>query len=142
MVATERAIRNGLALLVASLRQEVDDVQVRAYLRGLKGLPADVISEAADRLATTAGRRFFPTVPEWISVCVDIVDERRATAARQAQALQADCPDCHGSGWANAEGPNAVTRCRCFVRGLALIQAAGVALARPALPAHEPEPTT
>lgn len=141
-LSTEKAIRNGLALLTASLRQEVDAFQVRAYLRGLKDLPADVITQAADRLSTEIGRRFFPTVPEWLTTCADIVDERRATAARQAFALLENCPDCHGSGWANAEGPNAVTRCRCHERARALVEAAGDAVQRPALPAHEPEATT
>jgi hypothetical protein len=137
MEPTEKAIRNGLALLTASLRQTVDDFQVRAYLRGLKPIAADVITESAERLSTQVGRRFFPTVPEWVTACADVVDERRKAAATQAKALLEDCPDCMGSGWANAEGPNAVTRCRCHERARALVEAAGNALPRPALPAHE-----
>jgi hypothetical protein len=137
MEHTDRAIRNGLALLMASLRQQVDDFQVRAYLNGLKVVPAVVITEGAERLATQIGRKYFPTVPEWLTACADVVDERRKAAGQTAKALQADCPECQGSGWANAEGPNAVVKCRCIKRGLELIAAAGDPLKRPALPAHD-----
>lgn len=128
---SEKAVRHGLALLTASFRQEVDTIQVRAYLHGLKDLPAHVITEGASRLAREIGRRFFPTVPEWRTACAAIVDERRADAARRAKALQEDCPDCHGSGWANAEGPNAVIRCVCAKRALELLRDAGEPLERP-----------
>ena len=129
---SDQAIRNGLALLTASLRQEVDTFQVRAYVRGLKDIAPDVILEAADALSTQIGRRFFPTVPEWVTACANVVDARRKAAAHTAKALQEQCPDCHGSGWRDAEGPNAVEKCTCVTRALALVQAAGAP--RPALP--------
>lgn len=144
---TDRAIRNGLALLTASLRQEVDAVQVKAYLRGLKDIPADVVLEGADELiraisAQPMGKRYFPTVPDWFAACASVVDERRKRAARQARALQETCDACHGSGWADAEGPNAVERCWCAKRAIQLLEEAGDAISRPALPAHdEPEPS-
>jgi hypothetical protein len=132
---SEKAIRHGLTLLTASLRQEVDALQVRAYLRGLAAVPADVIMESADRLLQTLaeqphGKRYFPTVPDWLAACREIVDARRQAAARQARALQEDCPDCRGTGWADAEGPNAVVRCNCLKRAVELVQAAGDALPR------------
>lgn len=144
---TEKAIRNGLALLTLSLRQEVDSVQVRAYLRGLRDIQADIITDGADRLirdlaTVPAGKRYFPTVPDWIAACADIVDERRQAVARQAKALQADCPECHGTGWANTEGPNAVVRCRCHQRAQEVMASVVAPIRRPALPAHEPDATT
>lgn len=139
MEPTERAIRNGLALLTASLRHGVDEFQVRAYLKLMAKIPPEIITLGAERLSTEAGRRFFPSVPEWLAACADIVDERRKAAAAQARALQEDCPECHGSGWADAEGPNAVISCRCKTRAIELVQAAGEPLQRPALPAGPEE---
>jgi hypothetical protein len=136
---TDKAIKQGLALLVAALRQDVDAIQVRAYLRGLKDVPADVILEAADahilRLSTMPpGKRFFPTVPDWLASCAGIVNDRRQAAARQAKALQDDCPDCRGTGWADSEGPNAVDRCRCHTRAVELMNQVTAPIKVPALP--------
>jgi hypothetical protein len=136
---SEKAIRNGLALLVASLRQEVDQYQVKAYLRGLGDIDASVILEAADAhirslAAMPQGKRYFPTVADWVASCNGVITERRQMAARQAKALQEDCPDCMGSGWANDEGPNAVIRCRCHTRALQLLANAAAPLKLPALP--------
>ena len=136
---SEKAIRQGLALLVASLRQDVDALQVKAYLRGLKDVPADVILEAVDahilRMSQQPpGKRFFPTVPDWLASCAGIVNDRRQAAARQAKALQEDCPDCRGTGWADVEGPNAVVPCRCKTRAVELMNAAPAPMKVPALP--------
>jgi hypothetical protein len=98
-----------------------------------------VIMAAADRLSVQIGRRFFPTVPEWVTACADVVDDRRKQAAAQVKALTEECADCHGSGWADVEGPNAVTRCLCTTRALELLRTAGEPLARPALPSYEGE---
>lgn len=126
--AREQATRDGLALLCMALRQEVDAPQRRVYVRGLAEVPADVIGMAADRLSTEAGRRFFPTLPEWLACCAVVVNERRAVAARIAKALQDDCRECQGSGWANAEGPNAVVPCNCKRRALELLEDAPKAI--------------
>jgi hypothetical protein len=144
--ATEKAIRQGLALFATSLRQDVDTYQVAAYLRGLKDVPADVVLEGADaqirRMALQpSGKRFFPTVPDWLASCAGVVHERRQAAARQAKALQEDCPDCHGSGWADAEGPNAVQRCRCLTRSVELMANVTAPIKVPALPPSSEEGT-
>lgn len=127
---TEQAIRNGLALLAASMRQEVDAVQVRAYLHGLKPIAGDVVLEGAERLIREPGRRFFPTVPEWIGACAVIINERRAKASTLAEALQKDCAVCGGSGWrcVAVSGFERVTRCKCWTEGLRLVANAGESL--------------
>jgi hypothetical protein len=132
---TEKAIRNGLMLLTSSLGREVDAIQVRAYLRGLKNVPADVVLSGADlcierMAAQPMGKRYFPTVADWLAACADVVDERRKVAARQAQALQEDCLECRDSkGWREVNG--LMVRCTCFKRAQELLAAAGEALTRP-----------
>lgn len=127
---TETAIRNGLLLLSASMRQEVDAVQVRAYLHGLKTIAGDVVMEAAERLIREPGRKFFPTVPEWYGVCASVIDERRSKAAKLAEALQERCEVCQGTGMKNvgSGGLERMGRCKCFVEGLALMANAGQSL--------------
>jgi hypothetical protein len=132
---TEKAIRNGLMLLTSSLGREVDAIQVRAYLRGLKNVPADVVLSGADlcierMAAQPMGKRYFPTVADWLAACADVVDERRKVAARQAQALQEDCLECRDSkGWREVNG--LMVRCICFKRAQELLAVAGEALVRP-----------
>lgn len=127
---TDQAIRNGLALLSASMRQEVDAMQVRAYRHTLKAIAGDVIYEAAERLASEPGRRFFPTTGEWTGVCATVIDERRAKASRLAQELQENCAACLGSGWRNVvvAGVERVDRCRCWTHGLQLVANCGQSL--------------
>lgn len=134
----EQAIRNGLALMVTAFRQDVDAPQVRAYLRVLKGIPADVLLEGADRLCAEPGRRFFPTTAEWSGACAGVIDERRKAAARTARALREDCPDCHGSGFRDAEGPNQVTQCSCVKRAAEVMRLAPATL-RALPPSSDPE---
>lgn len=125
------AINHALAEMVTAFRTEVDAPQVRLYRRLLASVPDAVVTESADRLMVEPGRRFLPTPAEWMTTCADIVDERRAAAARQAKALRDDCPDCHGTGWAEVEGAKAVARCTCIKRALELVAAAGNAIPRP-----------
>lgn len=134
MVTTERVVRDGLAeFRAAGIIGDVDVPMRRVYVKGLARIPAEVVSESVERLLRQP-RRYPLTLPEWIGVCADIVDERRRLAARQAKALTEDCADCHGTGWADVEGPNAVERCTCVKRALEVTRAAGEAIARPALP--------
>lgn len=137
---TDRAIKQGLALLVAALRQDVDSLHVKACLRGLKDVPPDVILEAVDahilRMSTQPpGKRFFPNVPDWLASCAGIVNDRRKEAARKAQALQEDCPDCHGSGLVDVDGRhNTVEKCRCKLRAVELMNQVTAPIKVPALP--------
>lgn len=135
-MAPDDAIKRGLAEMVTAFRTEVDAPQARLYRRLLAGVPADVVTESADRLMVQPGRRFLPTPAEWMTACADVVDERRTVAARQAKALQESC-DC-SEGWRDTD--HGVVRCACHQRALELVRAAGDALARPALPpSSEPE---
>jgi hypothetical protein len=136
MATSEQAVRDGLAaFLLAGIIREVDAPTRLVYVRGLKDVAPDVILLATERLLTTP-RRFPLTLPEWVETCAAVVEDRRKSAARQAKALTEDCPDCQGSGWSNAEGPNAVIRCTCAKRALALIEEAGRPVMRALLP-HE-----
>jgi hypothetical protein len=137
---SEQAVREGLALLVTSLRQDVDAIQRKAYVRGLAKVPGDVIEAAVDRLiaqlaAQPMGKRYFPTVPDWLAACAAVVNERRSLAARQAKALAEDCPNCV-NGWetVQVDGIDHVKRCLCFTRGLELVAAAGEPIALPPAP--------
>lgn len=127
----EDAVRVGLHTLALALRQEVDVPQRTIYVRALRHVPADVIREAVVRLVREPGRRFFPTVPEWLGACAAIIDERRQARARQARALMEDCPDCGGSGWREVE--RGVVRCTCHRRAQELLAGVPAALPRPAL---------
>ncbi len=136
---SEQAVRDGLAQFVAAgVLRDADVPLRRVYVRGLAEVSPQVIVEATARILATP-RRYPFNLPEWVGVCADIIDERRAAAARQAKALTEDCPDCRGTGWADAEGPNAVVKCNCHKRALELVQAAGDALPRPALPPSSEE---
>lgn len=140
----ERAVKDGLAsFTLAGLAGEIDAPKRRVYVRGLQDVPSAVIRESAERLSTEIGRRFIPSLPEWLGKCADIVDERRTAAARHAAALRDDCVQCDATGWVSlvdASGAEQVKRCWCWTRGLELIKQAGQPLSRPALPpSSEPE---
>jgi hypothetical protein len=135
----EQAVRDGLALMCMALRQEVDAPQRRVYVRGLADVPADVIEAGADRLVTEPGRRFFPTLPEWIGACAAVIDERRKWAARVALQIRNECPVCHGSGFQDIEGPNQVTQCSCVKQAAELMANAPTAI-RPMLTSGDEPP--
>jgi hypothetical protein len=117
-------------LVLASRTKNFTAAEASVYMLTLADVPREVLARGVTRLLE-AGVTWMPKPGDIKHACCDVVDELRATAARQAKALQDDCPDCQGSGWANAEGPNAVIRCQCITRALALMDAAGQALSRP-----------
>lgn len=120
-------------LVLASRTKNFTPAEASVYLLTLADVPREILALGVTRLLEH-GVTWMPKPGDIKAACCAVVDERRAAAARQAKALQDDCPDCYGSGWANAEGPNAVVRCTCAKRALELVQAAGEALPRPALP--------
>lgn len=128
---TKEAINHALAEMVTAFRVEVDTPQARLYRRLLGDVPADVVAESADRLMVEPGRRFLPTPAEWMTMCATVVTERRGAAARAAMALTEDCPDCHGSGFRDVAARNAVERCTCRKRALALLDGMPQPLALP-----------
>jgi hypothetical protein len=132
-----QAFKDAMDHLAAAYRHELTTEAIRVYWHALKDVSEPLQHEGMARCAQTL--KFFPTVAELRTACADIVDERRALAARSAKALQEDCPDCHGSGLRDVEGPNTVVRCRCVKRALELIAEAGEPLKRPALPAWDGE---
>lgn len=140
---SERVVQDGLAMLAVSLRQPVDAVQARAYVKGLSKVQADVITAAVDtliaQLATQpVGKRYFPTVPDWLAACAEIVRQRRAVARQRALAMRAECAQCDGTGWATVQDDDDHERakpCWCVVRGNELMAAAGQPIALP--PARE-----
>lgn len=130
-------------LIVASRTKDFADpakakTQLHVWMLSLGDVPPAILTEAVERLIAE-GITWMPRPGDVKVVCCNIVDERRAAAARQAKALQEDCPDCHGTGWADVEGPSAVVRCNCLKRALELIRAAGEAIPRPALPPSSDE---
>lgn len=148
--ASERAVRDGLAEFeLAGILREVDVPLRKVWVRAMAEIPAAIVIESTVRIIKQAGRRYPLTLPEWIGVCADIVDERRAEAAKRVTASypvcaacdERHCEHCHGTGLRDVEGhKNVVEKCPCKARERELIEAAGQPLARPALPAHEPEP--
>lgn len=132
---SEQAVRDGLAeFSMAGIIGEVDVPMRRTFVKGMAEINPAIIRESVEVLLRAGGRRYKLTLPEWVEACATIVDERRATAARQAKALLEDCPDCGGCGWTNAEGPNSVLRCNCHTRARQLVEAAGEPVKRLALP--------
>jgi hypothetical protein len=120
-------------LVTASRVKDFSKAEASVYMLTMEDVPREVLIDAVTRLLH-AGVTWMPKPGDLKRACCEVVDARRQTAARHAKALQDGCPDCLGSGWANAEGPNAVIRCLCTKRALELIQAAGEALTPPALP--------
>ena len=113
--------------------------EASVYMLTLQDVPRDILALGVSKLLED-GVTWMPKPGDIKHACADIVDEMRTVAARVAKSLQEDCADCHGSGWANAEGPNAVVKCRCVTCGLELLAQAGNPIARPTLPpASEPE---
>lgn len=121
-------------LVIASRDRHFTKAEASTYMLTLQDVPRDILALGVSRLIEQ-GITWMPKPGDIKAACCDVVDERRATAARLAQALKDDCPDCQGTGWANVEGPNAVVKCSCVKRALQLVREAGEAIARPALPA-------
>lgn len=120
-------------LVVASRTKHFTKAEASVYMLSLQDVPRDVLALGVTRLIER-GITWMPKPGDIKAACCDVVDERRHAAARLARALQDDCPECRGTGWADIEGPNAVERCTCTKRALELVDAAGRALPRPALP--------
>jgi hypothetical protein len=116
-------------LVTASRTREFTTAEAIVYMMTLGDVPRDVLALGVTQLLEQ-GVTWMPKPGDIKNACASIVDERRATAARQAMALTENCPDCRGTGWADAEGPNAVVRCNCAKRAVELVQAAGAALPR------------
>lgn len=134
------AVKAGLALLSATFRAELDAWQVRAYQRALKGVPADVLLVAADRLIDQAasGRKFFPlpTAPDWKGACAVILEERRRAAFLMG--LEGCDHSSQFEEFTDKYGVIRMRRCACYQRGQALMAAVGAL----ALPSYtEPENT-
>lgn len=128
-------------LVIASRCKTFTAAEASVYMLTMKDVPREVLGQSVLRLIDQ-GVTWMPKPGDIKRVCCDMVDERRQAAVAQSEALMRDCQDCFGSGWANAEGPNAVERCRCHARAVELVAAAGQALARPQLPAaSDPEVT-
>lgn len=123
-------------LVIASRTKNFTTAEASVYLLTLQDVPHEILAHAVTRLIQ-AGITWMPKPGDIKQACCDVVDDRRKQAALQAKALTDDCPDCHGSGWRDTEGPNAVEKCTCVKRALDLVEAAGEALPRPALPVHE-----
>ncbi len=120
-------------LVIASRTKNFTPAEASVYMLTMSDVPREILALGVTRLLEQ-GVTWMPKPGDIKAACCAVVDERRAAAARQAKALTEDCPDCHGTGWADAEGPSAVIRCNCRKRALELVQAAGDALPRPALP--------
>ncbi|MFN0314759.1 MAG: hypothetical protein ACKVQA_06965 [Burkholderiales bacterium] len=126
-------IEAGLALLMSTFRAELDSYQVRAYQRALKGLSADVVLPACDRLIdeAAAGRKFFPmpTAPQWKEACSKVIEAQRKEAFRlgtvgcEHPSFLEEYQDDKGVWWTR--------RCACYQRGKQLMEAAGQPLALP-----------
>jgi hypothetical protein len=125
-------------LVIASRVKDFTAAEASVYMLTMEDVPREVVIDAVTRLLRE-GVTWMPKPGDLKHACCAVVDARRLSAARQAKALQEDCPDCRGSGWADAEGPNAVVRCNCIKRALELVAEAGEALARPALPPSSEE---
>lgn len=120
-------------LVIASRTKNFTKAEASVYMLSVQDVPREILALGVTQLIEQ-GVTWMPKPGDIKAACCDIVDERRAAAGRQAKALQEDCPDCRGTGWADAEGPNAVVKCLCVKRALELVKAAGEALPRPALP--------
>ena len=125
-------------LVVASRTKTFSPSEALVYMQTMSDVPQTILEEGVTRLLEQ-GVTWMPKPGDIKSACCAIVDERRSAAARQAKALTEDCPECRGTGWADLEGPNAVVKCNCRKRALELVQAAGEALPRPALPPSSEE---
>lgn len=136
----ERAVRDGLAAFsLAGLPGDVDVPMRKLYVRGLKEFTEDIIRDGAERLLTQPGRKFFPTLPEWSGMCEAVIEARRKALAVKAFQIREMCPDCRGSGWRDAEGPNAVESCSCVKRALQVMEGAPERPERLALPTGDLE---
>jgi hypothetical protein len=123
-------------LVIASRTKNFTTAEASVYLLTLQDVPREVLALGVTNLIE-AGITWMPKPGDIKQACCAVVDERRALAARSAKALQDDCPDCRGSGWRDAEGPNAVEKCSCVKRALELLQSVGEPLKRLSLPSHE-----
>ena len=120
-------------LVIASRTKNFTPAEASVYLLTLQDVPREILAHGVTRLLQ-AGVTWMPKPGDIKQACCEVVDDRRKQAAAHAKALTDGCPDCHGSGWRDAEGPNAVEKCTCVTRALKLVQAAGAPLARPASP--------
>jgi hypothetical protein len=123
-------------LITATRCKDFDDEkakpQLKVWMDVCHDLPPELMADAVAQLLPVS--KWMPKPAEVREACCLIVEQRRLAAVRQAKALLDDCPDCQGSGWANAEGPNAVERCTCAKRAWQLLAEAGQMIARPVLP--------
>ena len=125
-------------LIVASRSRDFADAgrakdQLIAWVMSLADVSRPILEAGVERLVA-AGVTWMPRPGDLRQACCEVVDARRAAAARQARALTQDCSECQQSpGW--RETATGVVPCTCRTLELQLMAQAEAPLARPALPA-------
>ena len=69
------------------------------YFEALRDLPEPILHESAKRLATQAGRKFFPTTGEWRDVALGYEAELRRAAITGERVWKIECETCEDTGW-------------------------------------------
>jgi hypothetical protein len=133
-------------LVIASHARWFDDPAsagpvLTTWMQALADVPRELVAAGCLRLLPSV--TWPPRPGDLRQACADVRAEARQIATRKAVALRADCAQCGGSQWVSItddRGVERMKRCWCFTRGLELIAEAGAPIARPTLPAYEPEP--
>ena len=121
-------------LVIASREKSFTKAEASVYLLTLQDVPRDILALGVTKLLQD-GVTWMPKPGDIKSACRAVIEAKRLEAGRQAAALLEDCPDCHGSGWREADG--GVVRCTCHKRARALMDGMPEPLALP--PSNDPE---
>jgi hypothetical protein len=79
------------------------------YFDALRDLPENIIHESAKRIASQAGRKFFPTTGEWREVALVYESELRRAELSSPRTWENECNDCEDTGWNYYDCPGDVT---------------------------------
>ncbi len=120
-------------------RKHFSKVEAQVYMITLLDVPREILALGVTKLLED-GVTWMPKPGDIKAACADVVDSRRKVLAEQAQRMLTDCGDCQGTGWRNAEGPNAVESCSCKKRAAQLMATADHPIQRPALPESTERP--
>lgn len=136
-----RGFATAIAPLVAVLwkrKEPFGRPEAAIYMRTLKYVPTTILVEAVERALEV--ETWFPEPAKLLAHAADIIEAKREAAWKKWIGDGQECEECHNSRWVTItlDGVERLTRCGCWNRAIAEMDAIGEPLKRKELPSANP----
>jgi hypothetical protein len=137
-----RAFATAIAPLVSVLWKKSEPfsrADAVIYMRTLKYVPTTILVEAVEKALEV--ETWFPEPAKLLNHAADLIEAKREAAWKKWIGDGQECEECHNSRWVTItlDGVERLTRCGCWNRAVAEMDAIGQPLKRKELPAANVE---